>query len=608
MFTAIRDAIQEEREVGVPRRFSMGTIFVLMTVFAVLFRLLVLCGAPANTTGVICLFFAAVSAGQMLLFRGARPRAASVIVGAISCPAILTAVTLDELTTEFTGMAPIAAGMNNVAAFISACILLAMPGLGLGYFAGGMVASIFYILGKLVPQLAGMPITETSDEDLSSWDQWLETATNRFRSWFNPFQPSAPIRSAAVKAGFVLLFGTLLAPYVQYMPTSVVMLVALGFAITCIIWSGNEQLWFHWPLQLTLLGSLLGGFVPYSQLIELPLIKTWAAAAIEHNGFNALRSTLWFVGGMVGFTVSGIAGWIQWACLTRRGKQPFGTRGQLGFSMLLVCISLVVGGAIRMWVQSPSQQLFARILDQGGYPQWSSPFSPGQVSGVTLTEQSSDEEFLGIVPLLGPNTFWVQLMGGEFTDASTQAIDGMHLGGLTIDSADLTDAAFSNVNNMSATYMSITNMPVGDSIVADLMKQPRIPGVLEAIDLTGTRVTDASLRALAPCVGLRKITLSRCQISDAGLATLSAFPKLRILHLVECNVTDMGMKTLSTAALALQELNISKTEVSDDGLLHLAKLNRLRILRAKGTEVSQAGVTEFERQRPQCPVSWDGED
>ena len=73
----------------------MGTIFVLLTLYAILFRLLVLIGAEANWTGVICLFFAAVTVGQMVLFHGAKPRAASVIVGAIACPAMLILIAVN---------------------------------------------------------------------------------------------------------------------------------------------------------------------------------------------------------------------------------------------------------------------------------------------------------------------------------------------------------------------------------------------------------------------------------------------------------------------------------------------------------------------------------
>ena len=608
MFAALWESIRQERDVGVPRRFSMGTIFVLLTFFALLFRFLVLCGAPANVTGVICSFVAAVAAGQMLLFRGARPRAASVVIGALTCPAILVTVAIDELSTKVTGMTPIAAGLDRGTAFFSTCILLALVGLGLGYFVGGMVASIFYVLGKVYPQtgLAGAPIDDVANVKFD----WMERWTNRFATWGNPHQPKTPIRGAVVKLVLVLLFGLLITPYVNpaWITLEGVMLIAFGFGAAFVVWSGNEQLWLHWPILLMLLGSVLGGTIPCSQLKELPIAKSIWQSGMVFLLDKPLQVTLWCIGGLVGLTVSGLAGWSQWAFLTRRKKEPFSTIALLGFAVLLLCINLVAAGAIRSWVNSPTQQLFARIIDQGGYPQWSNPFAPGSINGIQLMEQSSDSEFREVAPLLTHNAcWWIQLRGHNFTDASTQALDGIHTSGLMIEGASLTDAAFRNVKDTSATYLTLTNMPIGDALVADLMKQPLLPKAVSKIDLTGTQVTDATIQMLSVCPMLQRLTLSQCEITDAGLANLKVLPKLEVLNLSECPVTDAGMAILVKAVPGLRELHLNKTAVTDIGLMHLSKLRSLRSLRAQGTAITQSGTDELERLRPQCSLIWDDE-
>ena len=70
-------------QVGVPRRFSIGTLMILVTAFAVLFSLLKVLHAPPTVFAGISIFFAWIAACQVLLFKGKNPRLASIVGGLV---------------------------------------------------------------------------------------------------------------------------------------------------------------------------------------------------------------------------------------------------------------------------------------------------------------------------------------------------------------------------------------------------------------------------------------------------------------------------------------------------------------------------------------------
>lgn len=85
-----------QHEAGVPRRFGVGILLVIATMYAVLFAIMRTLAFPPAAFVLIALFFTGVGLGQMLLFKGKRPRRASVIVGGILCPSLFLAVAVIE--------------------------------------------------------------------------------------------------------------------------------------------------------------------------------------------------------------------------------------------------------------------------------------------------------------------------------------------------------------------------------------------------------------------------------------------------------------------------------------------------------------------------------
>ncbi len=558
MLASFVNRIRSETEVGVPRRFSIGTLFVLLTLYGVLFRLLVLLGTDAKWTGVTCLLFATVTVGQMLLFRGVKPRAASIVTGAIACPAMLVGVAIDEMLTQWIGWEPLNGGLNRPGAFFAAMLLLAMIGSALGYLVGGTMASVFYVIGKVRPSsgVAGLEAVNKSREE-SHVSRLAALCVARIGRWINPIQPREPLRGALAAFLIPVVLGFLISPFVMWAVPYHVMMFSAGLGALLALWSGNFQLWFFWPMILCSVGAIAATW-PAAVLREVPMFED-----IFREKPEILRLIVRTLGILIGLTVSALGGWTQWMMYRRHKKGHLGVIPLGGFVVLLVSLGLLATDRLSAWVQSPQQQLFKKIRADGGYVVWN---SLGQTLYlINLMENSGDDEFLKLRPLL-LNPFGVQLIGKGFTDRSVNALEGLHITGLTLTNTSITDAAFDELTDFSASWVYLQTNNVGDQGVAALTAIPQMQKVLEALTLDYTKITDDGLLQLQTCRSLTVLSLSQCEISDDGLKTLArAVPNLRQLFLVGTNT-------------------------SDEGLAHLAKAKNLTDLRVKDTNVTQAGV------------------
>lgn len=128
----------------VPRRFGVGTVMIFTAMFAVLFSLLRSLGSPPHLIIFLGLWSACIGLGQMLLFGGKQPRAASVAVGVPSAILILVAMLLWEVASN--------GGINTAHADIAGMIcamvfggLLSVPG---SYALGCAMAGVFLLIDR----------------------------------------------------------------------------------------------------------------------------------------------------------------------------------------------------------------------------------------------------------------------------------------------------------------------------------------------------------------------------------------------------------------------------------------------------------------------------
>jgi hypothetical protein len=121
--------------VGVPRRFGLGILFMMTTMYAMLFAVLQLLGAPVEVFLVIVVLFTGVGFGQTILYGGQYPRAASIWTGAVLLPVEILALMLVPWARK-----------GSLVEMVSLLVISPLLGAGLGYLAGGLAAGAFVLL------------------------------------------------------------------------------------------------------------------------------------------------------------------------------------------------------------------------------------------------------------------------------------------------------------------------------------------------------------------------------------------------------------------------------------------------------------------------------
>ena len=568
------DHVRSSGEVGVPRRLSVGALFVLLTFYSVLFRFLVTLGTDANWTGIICLAFAAVTVGQMLLFRGVRPRAASIVAGALTCPALLVGVVIDESLTQFTGWSPVANGLGDPLRFTAAMLTLSMVGMFLGYVFGGTIAGVFFVVRRIRTRSATRseegPVV--GEPDSSRLMAFVEVAGK----WINPWQPQAPLRGALAAFLLPVAFGSCISPFIWWVWPSEVIQVAAAIGVCFAIWSGNLQLRVYWPLALCSIGTVVAAW-PAAAFMEIPQFRD-----VIGERPDVVRFSFRMLGFLAGLTTAAVAGWAQWLIYRRAEQRHLRVAYLLPFAAILLFLSWTSTNRLEAWALSPSQQLFGRIQANGGELAWNSLRGTALQWVMLQGEDLTDEDFSRLRPHLQKASA-IDLRGRNFTDQSVSRLEGLHVTSLRLINTSITDQAFDGLSDMSASYVTLNISDVGNHGLQQLVALPSMQQRLQSLMLNRTKVSDAAMAQLAPC----------------GF--------LSVLSVADCPISDDGLKLLAQAAPPLQQLFLVGTDISDAGLAHVAKLKTLTELRLGDTKVTRTGVQALQAKLPGCHVVWDSQ-
>lgn len=131
--------------VGVPRRFSVGTLMILTALFAVLFSMLEVFGANSIIFFIFAAFFLGIGLCQMFLYNAKEPRKASIVGGFYLGLVIgLAAITVNTLMQKY---------MQNMSkddyqnTRIIAYLFMLFGG-PFGYLSGCLTAGIFLVREK----------------------------------------------------------------------------------------------------------------------------------------------------------------------------------------------------------------------------------------------------------------------------------------------------------------------------------------------------------------------------------------------------------------------------------------------------------------------------
>jgi hypothetical protein len=100
---------------------------------------------------------------------------------------------------------------------------------------------------------------------------------------------------------------------------------------------------------------------------------------------------------------------------------------------------------------------------------------------------------------------------------------------------------------------------------------------LQALYLSGTKVTDAELTEIVKLTNLPTLDLSDTQVTNKALKDLAGMKNLQTLNLSGTQVTDAGLKELA-AVKSLQALYLVGAKVKGSGLKELAGRKNLQVL------------------------------
>ena len=136
--------------------------------------------------------------------------------------------------------------------------------------------------------------------------------------------------------------------------------------------------------------------------------------------------------------------------------------------------------------------------------------------------------------------------------------------------------------------------PAGELTKADFEK-------IMKLNLSSTKITDASLKEVAKCKQLKRLYLDNTQITDAGLMEVAQLNQLSDLYLGSTKITDKALNHL-TKLNGLSSIGLIWTQITDAGLMELAKLNQLQCIYLDYTKVTRGGVAQLQMALPKCNI------
>ena len=145
---AAEESAQEPTVYSVPRRFSIATIMIMMVLYGGILGAYRAIVGNANVShmeiGAIVFFVCWIAACQPILYRGRKPREASVVGGAVFGGVTATILTYSNM--RWPAMAPLEMLLNAVAIPLAVAPLGMPIGAILGYLAGVGLAGVFLLM------------------------------------------------------------------------------------------------------------------------------------------------------------------------------------------------------------------------------------------------------------------------------------------------------------------------------------------------------------------------------------------------------------------------------------------------------------------------------
>jgi uncharacterized protein (TIGR02996 family) len=142
--------------------------------------------------------------------------------------------------------------------------------------------------------------------------------------------------------------------------------------------------------------------------------------------------------------------------------------------------------------------------------------------------------------------------------------------------------------------------PCDDALFKQLLEEGSLDFVTH-LNLSGTRITDATLKDLPGVAHLRSLHLWGTAITDKGLTGLRKLGRLESLDLSHTRIGDWGLAYLARAP-ALLSLTLSGTNVTDQGIVLAGTIPHLKELFLRYSRVTPAGLVRLQTICPRLRV------
>lgn len=198
----------------------------------------------------------------------------------------------------------------------------------------------------------------------------------------------------------------------------------------------------------------------------------------------------------------------------------------------------------------------------------------------------------------------------QITDEGMAAVKGWKkLKRLNLRGTKVTDTTLEHLSNVT----TLEFLDVGFAQITDvgLDHLTSLPNLKELV-ISGNKLTDTGLQALRQLSGLTSLSLGGSQRTDSGLWTISltelgldtiiTLKELRELRLDGMPVTARWLEKLK-ALNKLERLSLQGCKrVGDDSAALLASWPALRALNLKGTAVTEKGLADLRRTKPEVQI------
>jgi hypothetical protein len=140
---------------------------------------------------------------------------------------------------------------------------------------------------------------------------------------------------------------------------------------------------------------------------------------------------------------------------------------------------------------------------------------------------------------------------------------------------------------------------VTDASLGHLKKLRRLEGLV----LTGTRVTDAGMEHIAGLKQMKQLGLWKTAVGDEGCKHIGKLTNLQTLMLDETKVTDAGVTHLGKLTELDDWLGLVGTKVTNNSLPVLSGFRKLKHLNLRKTQVTADAVQTLQRALPKTEIS-----